>query len=467
MQTRKDLYQAHRLMQQRIGLALLQAEPDAVESPMRRTAVAAICGAMAAVLVAAGFGIWGLIFKGGARGLEKPGVLIVEKETGTKYAYSPRDGKLIPFLNYASARVAMPNTSIQQRAVSRKSLRKYARGPMVGIPGAPDALPDPKRMARAPWSLCVRTTERQDAQTGPVVTLVGGQDVGGRPLGENQAVAVQGGAQSWVVWNNLRMRVTPADLRALTPNPPTPVAPAWLNGIPAGPDFRAPDIPGRGGFGPGPDGPQTRVGQVFKVAPVAGRGERWFVQLGDGLAPISQTEASLLISDPSSRDLPPAREIQPAVASSDPSETTVHKKELPETMPTARTFEPAQPLCAVYRNTERLSTAAELTLGGTLPEPRTTAVAGPSVAGSLDQVVLPGGGTLAGVLPAPGQPPQARYLVTDQGIRFPIPRPEDVTKLGFNPESAAPVPANLMLLLPQGPALEQQAALTRATTTPS
>lgn len=36
MQTRKDLYQAHRLMMQRLGMALLQAEPDVPESPMRR-----------------------------------------------------------------------------------------------------------------------------------------------------------------------------------------------------------------------------------------------------------------------------------------------------------------------------------------------------------------------------------------------------------------------------------------------
>ncbi|TDD65034.1 type VII secretion protein EccB, partial [Actinomadura rubrisoli] len=140
MQTRKDLYQAHRLMTQRVALALLQGRPSAAESPLRRTGVGALCGVMVVVLVAAGFGITGLLFKGGARNLERPGVLIIEKETGATYAYSPEDDRLVPFLNYASARLAMPTPQIQRKLVSSKSLAKYARGPLTGIHGAPESL---------------------------------------------------------------------------------------------------------------------------------------------------------------------------------------------------------------------------------------------------------------------------------------------------------------------------------------
>lgn len=459
MQTRKDLYQAHRLMQQRVSLALLQAEPDAVESPMRRMTVAVICGVCVAVLVIAGFGIWGLLFKGGARGLEAADVLIIEKETGTKYAYSKADRKLIPFLNYASARLAMPGTSIKQKSVSRRSLAKYTRGPVVGIVGAPDALPDRKKMARAPWSLCARDAEGQTGGTGPVVTLIGGRDVGGRALPANSAVIVRGGAQDWVVWNNQRMRVASAELGILTNDRSTPVAQKWLNGIPSGPDFAAPDIPGRGTTGPGPNGPGAEVGRVYKVAAVAGGGERWFVQMQDGLAPISQTEATLLINDQRSRGLPQPRDIRASDASTNASNVVVHKRELPERLPAVVPYDPAEPLCAVYRDTGKLSTAAQLTIGGTLPEVKTSAVTAPSAGpGTLDQVVLPGGGTLAGQLSTPNQPPQTLFLVTDQGIRFPIPKAEEAAKLGYDADEAAPVPANLLQLLPEGPALESRAA---------
>src|SRR5688572_9603518 len=183
MQTRRDLYQAHQLMMHRVSLALLQGEPDAPESPMKRMTVASLSGLMVGVLVAAGFGVWGLLAKNGTKNITKPGTIIIEKETGAKLAFNNDTGKpvLYPFLNYASARLGVEGT-ITQKSVSRNALTKYARGPALGIPGAPDALPDPKKTTRAPWSLCVRTV---DAPLGArsFVTLVGGQNVGGQPLG--------------------------------------------------------------------------------------------------------------------------------------------------------------------------------------------------------------------------------------------------------------------------------------------
>jgi type VII secretion protein EccB len=469
VQTRKDLYQAHRLMMQRVSLALLQGEPDMPESPMRRFGVATFAGVMVAVLVAAGFGVWGLLRGGGATSLEKAGMLLIEKETGTKYAFSERDHKLIPFLNYTSARLAMEGEA-KQRVVSRKSLAKYDRGPVVGIVGAPDTLPDPKSMARGRWSLCVRRTANGQGVQRSAVSLVGGREVGGRPLGDGQAVVVRAGDQVWLVWNDRRMRVPSGGERVLTADQPVEVTQNWLNGLPAGPDFKAPDIPHLGDKVDGPGG-SARVGQVYVVR--TGAEDRWYVQLADGLASIYQTEGVLLLGDPAVKDkayggeLARELEIDPAAAAARPSPTQVHNAGLPATTPKAERYDPMTPLCAVYSGTDQRSLAARLTIGGTLPALTTTAVAQtatPTSAGPIDQVVLPGGGTLAGTLATSGQSPQAYSVVTDQGFRFPLQSSDEVAKLGYKIADAAPVPANLLRLIPEGPALDPVRARTPVAT---
>ncbi|MEW2358428.1 type VII secretion protein EccB [Spirillospora sp. NPDC029432] len=436
MQTRKDLYQAHRLMTQRVALALLQGQPSAAESPMRRTGVGTLCGVMVTVLVAAGFGIAGFLFKGGARNLEKPGVLIIEKETGATYAYSAETRKMVPFLNYTSARLAMPSTTVQTRSVSAKSLAKYGRGPLTGIPGAPESLPDPRKPAEPPWSLCVRTTDGRSQ-----VTLAGGRDIGGRPLTDVQGVLVQAGAQPWLIWRSTRLRISPRAARVLTAAPPVPVDERWLNGLPQGADFAPPRIPGAG---------EPGIGRLFRVAAVAGTPERWYVQLADGLSSISQTQARLLLDAPGAPG--PPSDISPGEAGERPSRTNLHSRALPERPPRIIAYTPADPLCAVYHNTDRLSTDARFTIGGSLPDARSRATNG------LDQVTLPGGGAFAGTLAVPGQRPQAYSILTDQGVRHPVATREDVARLGYGTTAATPVPANLLNLFRTGPTLSSEAA---------
>ncbi|MFC0041459.1 type VII secretion protein EccB [Actinomadura rayongensis] len=451
MQTRKDLYQAYRLTTQRVALALLQGRPSAAESPLRRTGVGTLCGVMVAVLIAAGFGISGLIFKGGAGGLERPGVLVIEKETGASYAYSAETRRMVPFVNYASARLAMPDASIQRRSVSSRSLAKYARGPLTGIEGAPESLPDPARLGRGPWSLCVRTV----ANGAAVVSLVGGRDVGGRGLSDGEAVLVRAGGRPWLVWHDRRMRISVEDARALTAEEPVLVDARWLNGLPQGPDFTAPSVPGWGSRAPGPDGAPTPVGQVFEVAAVAGTPARWYVQLRDGLSSISQTQARLLLEAAGTRPDGPGqvRVIPPGVAAARPSRTNLHSDDLPEDPPRPIGYASSVPLCVVYRGTDKLSMDARFTVGATLP-----AMTGNSISAGLDQVVISGGGTFAGTLALPGHRPQAYALITDQGVRYPVATAADVAKLGYSMADAAPVPANLMQLFRDGPVLASDAA---------
>ena len=51
MQSRRDLFAAHRLMTQRVALALLRGEPDIPDQPLRRLNVATFSGVLVAVIV--------------------------------------------------------------------------------------------------------------------------------------------------------------------------------------------------------------------------------------------------------------------------------------------------------------------------------------------------------------------------------------------------------------------------------
>ncbi|MFC4120089.1 type VII secretion protein EccB [Nonomuraea zeae] len=461
MQTRKDLYQAHKLMTQRLGLALLQGEPDLPESPMRRYNVATFAGILLVVLITAGFGIWGMLSPGGATKLKEAGQLLVEEETGASYIYNQGDGKLQPVANYVSARLLLDSQEIKVRTVSAESLAGFARGQKIGISGAPDSLPKPEKMVKSPWTVCV--TEQTDA-TGvhqSYVTLLGGLDIGGTPVG-GDALVVDDGQQNWVLWNNSRMRVQ--NVRRLTDQTPRKVPLSWVNAIPTGPDFVAPKIAQQGKRVAGPGGSSARVGQVFTLAPIAGEPERWYVLLADGLAPISQTQAMLLLQDPESkiaygkgrvrRLAVDAAMVNAAEASAQP----ILGGGLPLTMPRFRTPETSAPLCAVYADTITGSVRAQLTTGAKLTIPKPPNSGGPDL---VDQVLLPpGSAALAGHLPGAGQVAAINEysLITDQGRRFRLASADVVGQLGYDAAQVTPLPAHLLRLIPEGPLLDPAAA---------
>ncbi|MFG2084953.1 MULTISPECIES: type VII secretion protein EccB [unclassified Spirillospora] len=470
MQSRRDLYQAHRLMTQRVGLALLQGEPDVAESPMRRLTVGAFAGVMIGLLVVAVFGIWGLLSPGGAKGLDKPGKLIIEKETGTKYIYDGNTGKMFPVANYASALLALDSDSEpERRSVSRKSLAGFERGAMIGIPGAPDSLPDDKQLIRGPWSVCTREAAGPTGVKRQITALAAGKKVGGRRLSAGEAVVVQSGGTPWVVWQDHRMQLTlPLNqVTALTGGPGAVEVPAtWLNALPAAGNFGSPDVPERGKEVPGPRGGTARVGQVFKAETGAGGQALWYVMLADGLSQINETQAQLLLRDVKTADAYPGEQARPLPtdvpsAQQRASATRLLDNNLPPTLPKFVSWDTSKPLCSVFPVG---SPTAQLTIGGTLPAPSAGALGSGSAgaSGSIDQMVLPpGGAALMSLVPAGGDTTTvggggsgSLSLVNDQGIRFALPSAEVAKKLGYDAGKAAPVPSSVIHLIPQGPALD-------------
>ncbi|MFC4115552.1 type VII secretion protein EccB [Nonomuraea zeae] len=462
MQTKKDLYQAHRLMQQRLGMALLQAEPDVAESPMRRQNVATFGGILIGILVMAVFGIWGLVSPGNATKLTDPGQLLVEEESGAKFVYNQQQQRLLPVANYVSARLVLGGGEIKTRNVAAASLAELTRGPLIGISGAPDSLPVKEKLVKAPWSVCVVEGPDNLGGTKPYTTLVGGTEVGGRPVG-GDAMVVSDGQQNWVIWGDRRLRVNEHGVRALNAQP-RKVPAAWLNALPAGHDFRGPRVANLGRKVRTNGKVTATVGQVYTVPALPGTSARWYVLLNDGLAPISAVQARLLLEDPSIKKAygnRPAKEIpiDAASANASPSRQTVMDNTLPASMPRVINVPGTVPLCSVYAGTAAGSTAAKVTVGSKIAIPT------PSNAGvqdRFDQVLLPpGSAVVAGVLPGEGQlgaVTSALSLITDQGVRYPVPSADVLASLGYEATDVAPVPASLMHSIPQGPALDPAAA---------
>jgi hypothetical protein len=79
--------------------------------------------------------------------------------------------------------------------------------------------------------------------------------------------------------------------------------------------------------------------------------------------------------------------------------------------------------------------------------------------GSAAVVVPPGRGAVVESLAAPGSPNGALALVTDQGVRYPVPSTEVLATLGYAGVRPQRLPAALVALIPAGPALDPAAAV--------
>jgi type VII secretion protein EccB len=449
MQSRRDLFQAHRLMTQRASLALLRGEPDIPDQPLRRLNVAVFSGVFVAVIATGLFFILGLLGHGSSSIQNTPGMLVIDKQTGTPFVFC-EGGKLCPVVNYASARLALGPSSLNQQTVDQSALAKFPRGPEIGIPGLPAPLPTSSLLVRQPWSVCTQTTSGPFG-TQPTTALVGGTSIGGRPLGSS-ALLVTALDQDWVIWNGQRMAVQKDGIVALAASqPPVSVPPVWLNAIPQGPAFAAPTIADAGGPVTGPTGATVTVGQVYKVNGAAG--PQFYVMLRDGLAPVSPMQASLLLSEPGA---PTAATLGQSQVSSHLSATSVPRGDLPDGVPPVVTPAASAALCMVYSGGGTAVTgtalAGQVETGGTVPSGGVAT----GVPADVAQITLPpGAGALVAADPSSGSDNGVvSYFLIADGQRYALASTGVIGILGYDLSQAVLLPAGVVDLIPAGPPLD-------------
>ncbi|MFF7705621.1 type VII secretion protein EccB [Streptomyces lydicus] len=473
MQNKQDQLQAHVFVLGRVVSALTRGEPDAAETPMRRFSRATMGGILVAALLVAGFVVTGLIVPGiGAPSWRTPGTLIVEEGTGSRYVLLR--GVLHPVVNYASARLLGVNA--ESTSVPQEKLAGVPHGAPLGIPGAPEALPDPARLGGRDWLVCssAAKSSKDSSETVRDVTAVDGALRSTAP-GSGEAALVQTPDDKLYVVSHGKLLRLPDRSAQLALGygtaDPWPVSALWASAFPKGPDVRAPQVSGRGSPGPRVGDRATRVGDVLRVETGPGSGTQYFLVLAGGLAPLTETQARLATVKAGGE----TAKVTAAEAASAPQVAAPKKAvELPATPP--QLISPSDgvrrmPCVAMALDTGGTVESAQLRFTVADADALTD---GEEDAGPTPGEVKPGAGVLASAPAKPGTSIRATYLITDLGVKFSLPSDgttDPATSLGYANSQRVTIPDALLKLLPTGPELtpsaaEREQSITRSAKSP-
>ncbi|MFC7548791.1 type VII secretion protein EccB [Plantactinospora sp. GCM10030261] len=459
MATRRDQLQSYQFMTQRVISAFVMRETDPAQSPLRRGIGAIFGGVMIAILVGAGFGVYGILTKVGTDKWRTEGSVVIEKETGASFVYI--GDALHPTLNYASAMLAAGRPNPPVFRVAANSLGKAKRGITVGIPGAPDSLPSAKKRAGLPWSACAVPGGRGAGQpANDTLVAVSVAPEGGRVLGD-EGLLVRDAKQerTYLLWHGRRHLLQQSNVVVTTlfgAATPAEAGSAWLNTVPAGLDIGTIPVPGRGETSKAV--PTYKIGDV--LVSTTGTGKQFYLVFDDGLAPITAVQQLILQADQNTKpidvgvsettDAPRSARLRPDNTAGQP----------PATPPTLVSPAGDEQLCAV---TGDAAAPPQLVVGGTLPgaDAATVTVGGGAGGTALaDRVLVPAGRVaIVRVMTGPNAAAGPHYVITDLGIKYAVPSGDALQLLGYTPGQAVAVPTALVSRIPSGPALDPAAAL--------
>ncbi|HET6215142.1 MAG TPA: type VII secretion protein EccB, partial [Micromonosporaceae bacterium] len=231
-----------------------------------------------------------------------------------------------------------------------------------------------------------------------------------------------------------------------------PAGTAWLTALPGGLDIAPISVPDRGRRSTA--APKWTIGDVL----VAGPGR--YLVFDDGLAPITPLQEAVLGAQVAVHRVTVAVAEATAAQRSSRLAQSATDVQPPQSPPNLATPTASELLCAV---TNDARTAPGITVGGTVPGLEAASPTGsvsPEGVRLADRVLVPAGRlAIVRVLASPTAEAGAYYLVTDLGIRYAVASSTALQMLGYQPEQAVGVPADLVTRLPSGPALDPVAAV--------
>ena len=184
-------------MNRRVRAALLEGDAESTTRPLARLGAGTYAGIFVTIALLAVVGIIGVLRPGGSTAWQEPGAFIVEEETGARYVYL--DGVLHPVLNYSSAKLLLGDR-LHVVTVSVRSLESAPHGPAIGIPMAPDSLPDAAHIVGTDWSVCAigNAADGEPLRT----AMFPGISVDGDPIGTDAAYLVRtGSGRNYLIWS--------------------------------------------------------------------------------------------------------------------------------------------------------------------------------------------------------------------------------------------------------------------------
>ncbi|MFI1803958.1 type VII secretion protein EccB [Streptomyces californicus] len=503
MASRRDELNAYTFAKRRLIAQFLQPNPTGSEEGAPRPLRAVVPGAVIAVVVLAVFGAWGMFKPVAPKKWDTPKehVIIASKST-TRYVVLETDGKkqLHPVLNMASAKLllAPDKGTVVNVGESVLDNGEIPHGATLGIPYAPDRLPDAQEAGAAKrWAVCERPgeggraiqkatfvfAEREKKKTEGKNALSGGELM--YVEGPDRArYIVDGAGKAYPVGKDELL------LRTLVAQNPKPqrVSAAWLATLHTGDPITFPTVDGVPGAPAGAPGildeRTNRVGMVLTAT--AGTRTQSYVVLPGRVAPVSDFTAKLLLSSRQLVDLRQAGNAQAVSAAElEPGAPFNQERDWPVSRPEPVNSPDVKKgsrntVCNVLRGVDAdsgattLSTWAGTSFPATLPTGSSSAYVTPGSGQFFRQ--FKGSTTSAGFL----------FLVTDTGLRYAMQSNSDSgqdgrsgigesgdkeeraeqqeeaqqaqNRLGYKDVDPSPVPAAWSALLPTGPRLSTGSA---------
>jgi type VII secretion protein EccB len=457
--SRRDQLQSYQFLIHRVISALVMRETDPAESPLRRGVGAVFAGVMIAVVIAAGFGVFGLLTKIGNSKWQFDGAVVVEKESGQVYLYL--DHTLHPMANYTSALLASGHTPPTTASVSRNSLLQVPRGSLLGIPNAPLALPDAGKVLEAAWSAC--SVPGSDTAATPLTSLLVSQaPTGAVRLTNDRALVVRlPNRQSYyLVYHGYKYVIhqQAVVLNSLYgANPPMmTVSPAWLNTLITGQSIDSITVPDAGVASAAT--PNRANGELL-VAQLP-TGPQYYLVFPDGFATLTELQKDIYVGQ--TGEQPKTIQVLEGrtATKSGRLRPTGGDAQPPGAPP--KLFQPASsqdPVCT--RTDDPQQNRPSVLVGGVLPATGTQ-TAQATAGGTLlaNRIVVPAGRVaVIRVLAAPTATTGAYNIVTDIGVRYPVVSEAALAMLGYDATKALDVPAEFANLVPAGPTLDPATAL--------
>lgn len=329
MASRRDELNAYTFAKKRTVASFLQPSATGTEEGAPRPMRAVLPSIIVGVLILAGFGAFGMFKPKAPKDWAQPGTrVIVGKSSTTRYVVlttgkgEAKKTLLHPVLNLASARLLLTPQQFKVIQVSDDILDsgKLPRGPILGIPYAPDRLPSEKEAAKAKrWAVCEQPGGGKGETVQKATFVLGDRDLerteGKQKLSGGQVLYVQGqkDRQRYLVdakGTKYPISAEEAD-KGLTgtlvgiDKQPQSVTDDWLATLHAGSAVAFPPVPGtvgdKAGAGSGLTPSEDRIGMVLQAQ--TGSGPQHYVVLAGKLQPVSDFTAWLLINSPQTASL--------------------------------------------------------------------------------------------------------------------------------------------------------------------
>ncbi|MFJ8747754.1 type VII secretion protein EccB [Streptomyces sp. NPDC102441] len=503
MASRRDELNAYTFAKRRLVAQFLQPHPSGSEEGAPRPLRAVVPGAIVGVVVLAVFGAWGMFKPVAPQKWDTPyeNVIIASKST-TRYVVLVTDGKkqLHPVLNMSSAKLLLAPDKGTVVNVDESVLDggKIPHGATIGIPYAPDRLPDAKEAGSTKrWAVCERPgeggraiqkaafvfAEREQQKTEGTGKLRGGEVtyVEGPGPDKTRYIVDATGTAYPVEKDELLLRAL------FDRNAPQRVSADWLATLHKGDAVNFPTIEGSPGDAAGVPGvlqdEDNRVGMV--LAATAGTRTQQYVVLPGRVAPVSDFVAKLLLNSRALVGLDQdgktkhvsAGAFKPGAAFGQKWNWPTSESKAVNSASTASGSR--NTVCNVLRGVSdkggasTLSTWAGTSFPATLPT------------GSSSAYVTPGSGQLFRQFKGASPESGPLFLVTDTGLRYAMQSNGDSVEddsgigesgtkeereqsqqeaqqaqnhLGYKDVEPAPVPAVWSAFLPTGPRLSTGAA---------